>query len=183
MENDDFIFNAYSGCYELITKQKNKYKIATQNVFTPLGKGQFGKVYKATDANLKDVAIKVINKQNSPQILIDREIKFMLAIPTFHKRSNIIHAIEVDQTYYKAYIILPYADKGNLTDFIKSHQIKSEQECIEYFRQICYGVWTLHKEKIIHRDIKTDNILINNYSDPYYKYKYFFMIADIGIAR
>jgi len=39
MENDDFIFNAYSGCYELITKQKNKYKIATQNVFTPLGKG------------------------------------------------------------------------------------------------------------------------------------------------
>ena len=36
---------------------------------------------------------------------------------------------------------------------------------------------------IIHRDLKSDNVLVCHYSDQYYPYKYYFLIADLGISK
>ena len=76
---------------------------------------------------------------------------------------------------------MPYYDKGTLADIIPS--ISSEQEAIEYFRQILYAIYLLHSINIIHRDIKPENILAAAYFDPMYPYKLYFAIADFGLAK
>jgi len=59
--------------------------------------------------------------------------------------------------------VFPYADSGNLSEFIYNDNAMSEEAILEYFRQICYGTMILHQNKIIHRDIKPDNILVQKF--------------------
>jgi serine/threonine protein kinase len=71
--------------------------------------------------------------------------------------------IKEDKCYY---IIMPYHDAGNLTSLINTGQIQDEQQAVEYFRQICYGVQILHSQDIVHRDLKTDSIYLSHHNDP-----------------
>jgi serine/threonine protein kinase len=166
-----------------ITTKTGKYSISSSNVINPLGKGAFGTVYCAnnTQNNVK-VAIKQMNKaQNSPDV-VKREIETMLKVtkPDYYNVLTIIDYYE-DNLFY--YIVTPFCDKGMLTNVINRGLINSEELAIEMFRQICYGLMILHSHNIIHRDLKTDNILVNSYEDPSYPYKLYLLISDFGLAK
>ena len=52
------------------------------------------------------------------------------------------------------YLVLEYAENGNLYDFLKKKRRFAEKEAFIYFIQACLGADFLHKKNIIHRDLK-----------------------------
>lgn len=95
---------------------------------------------------------------------------------------NIVYLIDSAEEKDYFYIVMPYYDQGSLTSMINKGVIRSEEEAIEYFRQICYGLRLLHSLNLIHRDIKTDNVLISNYASNDYPYQHLLSIADLGLS-
>ncbi|MEX9785628.1 serine/threonine-protein kinase [Providencia manganoxydans] len=72
------------------------------------------------------------------------------------------------------YLVMELANGGSLEDFLKSKDtLLSESECLDIFHQIINGMEAVNNV-LVHRDIKPDNIFINNG---------IFKIADFGLAK
>ncbi|XP_062842519.1 NUAK family SNF1-like kinase 2 [Trichomycterus rosablanca] len=139
-----------------------------------LGKGTYGKVKKAVDPSGKPVAIKSIKKENIKDeqdlIHIRREIEIMSSL----NHPYIITIYEVFENKDKIVIVMEYASKGDLFDYISERQI-SEREARHVFRQIVSAVHYCHQNGIVHRDLKLENILLDANGDV--------KIADFGLSN
>ena len=135
-----------------------------------LGKGGFGQVFKVISKfNTKVYAMKKLDLveiehkfKEKGIILTENETKFLEMLP--HP-----HIIK----YYKSfkegdflYIITEYARNGDLKDFIEAHKIFNkhipEEEIWNIFLQSMEALEYIHRKDVIHRDIKPQNIFIDN---------------------
>ena len=80
------------------------------------------------------------------------------------RHSNIVTLHEVIQDGTKLYLLLDYAEKGNLFDLIRKGDM-SRDEIFKIINQIGSALEYLHSNKIVHRDLKPENILINFNND------------------
>ena len=140
-----------------------------------IGQGGMGTVYKGTDLLLeRTVAVKTLkhkhkNKNNQAQERFRREA--LLLSKMDHPNICRIHSlIETDQTDY---LVLEYIIGQALTQDIFASFSKSTQ--INIITQILLGLQAAHRQNIIHRDIKPDNIMITNNG--------VIKILDFGISR
>ncbi len=120
-----------------------------------LGHGSYGNVYLATDENGKKVAIKCCNvgKKGIPNIL---ETSIMSSI--MHPYLN--HAYRICSTKEKLYIIQELAVR-DLSRHTRKINVQSDiYQLKKWCFQICHAVACLHKNNIIHADIKASNILL-----------------------
>lgn len=138
----------------------DKYRIKQR-----ISKGSIGKVYVAEDLNSKqDVIIKLIPKNIKR---IANRIKRDTEIPRLVVHDNIvkIHDFGEDQDF--AYIIYPYHENdicmANLkkTDFDFKIQ-DNLVSMVNILCQICDAIEFMHSKFVTHRDIKPNNIIINN---------------------
>ena len=72
------------------------------------------------------------------------------------------------------YLILEYCNGGDLDAYVKKRKYLTEEEAIEMMCQLIHGFEHLYKHKILHRDLKLANILLN---DGVVK------IADFGFSK
>lgn len=87
------------------------------------------------------------------------------------KHPNIIELVDFMKYGEVIYILLDYAEKGNL--FVHSSQVDLDSETIcKLFVQICLAVEHIHSKGFIHRDIKPENILLKTNGDA--------MLSDFG---
>ena len=135
---------------------------------TPLGYGSFSIVFKGYNyTNNKVVAIKKITK------IIDKkhfnnEINLMKSI----SHNNILKLYDVAyKTKKEIYFILEFCDGGDLSDYIDTELTQFDSK---YFYEILDSLEYLYKKGILHRDIKPQNILINENS---------IKISDFGFAK
>lgn len=87
------------------------------------------------------------------------------------KRLNHPHILKLYQYFEdkeQVYLVLEYANKGSLGDYLRkpymnsnSQRILSEREAYVYFIQTCLGLDYLHKNCILHRDLKPENLLLD----------------------
>ena len=78
------------------------------------------------------------------------------------KHPNIIRLVDLLQSSNHYYIIIEYCNGGTLSDCIRKYGRPLPIEVVQYFmRQIVNGVKYIHSKRIIHRDLKSDNILLN----------------------
>lgn len=94
------------------------------------------------------------------------KIRNEIAVMKICESKNIIN---YDFTYLfkqSIFMFIEYADKGNLTKFIQYMHKKNQkisQQLISYIiSQVLKGLQVIHKKRQIHRDIKSDNILLNS---------------------
>lgn len=142
-----------------------------------LGEGEFGKVklgWKKDGST--QVAIKLIRRdsvQSHPGRLpkIYREISILrdLAHP------NIVRLHEMVETERHIGIILEYASGGELFDYILNHRYLKDPAARKLFAQLVSGVGYLHKKGIVHRDLKLENLLLDQNKN--------IIITDFGFAN
>ena len=128
-----------------------------------LGKGAFGKVNLSLHVLTgRLVAIKSINKSKLKDEKRKEKIKMETSImKTLSNSNNIVKIFETYETKKHFCIVMEHVGAGNLLSYIKKRGKLTEQIAKYIFKQIILSLQYIHSHKIIHRDIKLDNILID----------------------
>lgn len=136
-----------------------------------IGTGTFSKVYKGFYCKTKKtVAIKKIKNKSSIDKIIEKEIEIISGL----EHENIIKLYEVVSNEKYHFLILEYCELGDLSEYLKKNEL-DERMTQEIFSQIISGIKYLYEKKIMHRDLKPQNILLTN--DLKIK------ISDFGFAK
>ena len=91
------------------------------------------------------------------------------------KHPNIVRLYDVIETDKYIGIILEYASGGELFDHILAHRYLREKDACKLFSQLLSGVWYIHQKKIVHRDLKLENLLLDRQRNV--------IITDFGFAN
>ena len=73
---------------------------------------------------------------------------------------NIVYVFQIIEEESNIYIVMEYCSKGELFDYIVSHQRLNEDEASIFFYQLINGVEYIHKKGVAHRDLKPENLLL-----------------------
>lgn len=145
-------------------------------IIKKLGQGTYGKVQLGVNKETgQEVAIKTIKKSKieteADLIRIRREIQIMSSV----QHPNIIHIYEVFENREKMVLVMEYAAGGELYDYLSERKVLVESEARRIFRQIATACFYCHKHKICHRDLKLENILLDENGNA--------KIADFGLSN
>lgn len=135
-----------------------------------LDRGSFGSIYLVTDKLNKQYVLKKIdlvksvseNKMNCSEVLIGvfNNCPYIMKYQDFHLSKNSL------------YLIMKYCKKGTLKLYLKNKlDINKKNKVIS---SIISGIQYLHNNKVIHRDLKSDNILMDDGSP---------IISDFGTCK
>ena len=140
-----------------------------------IGEGGMADVYLAYDAILKrEVAIKVLRGElNEDPINLQRFQREASAITNL-SHPNIVEVYDVGETNKKNYIVMEYVPGKTLKQLIKQRGAINTTEAINIMKQLVSATAHAHHNDIIHRDIKSQNVLIKD--DGTVK------LSDFGIA-
>ena len=142
-------------------------KIENYDLETCLGKGAFGEVYLTSrKGDPKKYATKKLDRE---EIESGEGIKYLrneIVILQYLNHPNIVKFQEVKKTKKHYYIIMEYCNGGELTKALEKYVNKYgkpfPEELVQHFmRQIISAFKYIHERKIIHRDVKLDNILLH----------------------
>jgi len=124
---------------------------------TKIGQGASGTVYSATDSKTgKSVAIKQMNLSQQPKKeLIINEIIVMRE----QQQENIVNYVDSLLVGDELWVVMEYLAGGSLTDVV-TETILSEGQIAVICRECLKALEFLHASSVIHRDIKSDNILL-----------------------
>ena len=142
-----------------------------------IGRGGMGIVFKARDRRLKrTVAVKLL----PPELAFRSEIRsrFLREAETAAQLShpNIVPIYAVDERGGLVYFVMGFIDGDNLAKRIHDHGPMDSGEVRRILRDVAGALAYAHAHKVVHRDIKPDNILLDAQSQRP-------MVTDFGIAR
>ncbi|XP_028774234.1 receptor-like protein kinase THESEUS 1 [Neltuma alba] len=142
-----------------------------------LGEGGFGKVYKGMMNNGKEVAIKVANPQSGQGL---REFENEIELLSKLSHQNLVSLIGYCNEDSQMILVYEFLANGSLsghlhgTNFLPLSWKRRLEICVGTAKALHY-LHTGAPRSVIHRDVKTANILLNDNFDP--------KIADFGISR
>ncbi|XP_016826657.1 serine/threonine-protein kinase SIK2 isoform X5 [Cricetulus griseus] len=124
--------------------------------------------------SLYQVAIKIIDKSQLDAVNLEkiyREVQIMKMLDHPH----IIKLYQVMETKSMLYLVTEYAKNGEIFDYLANHGRLNESEARRKFWQILSAVDYCHGRKIVHRDLKAENLLLDNNMN--------IKIADFGFGN
>ena len=146
---------------DYIERKESKY-ISHYKLFEILGVGGTGKVFKAVDIHEnKIVAVKVLN----PQLMKDEENRRRLnsegRLLSSMNHPNIVKVFEFGETEKHSFVAMEYLSGGTLEEFIEKNYPLSSDTIINIAEQVCSGLNEIHGKDILHRDLKSQNIMFD----------------------
>lgn len=152
----------------------NIKRIGHYEILHAIGKGGMGIVYLALDARLnRHVAIKCLHTELCEPSDRERFKREALLLAKLN-HSYIVHLYDVVESAEQLALVMEYVDGSNLQTHLREHIIPYSQR-MKWLIQIAQGLAVAHDADIIHRDLKTENILINSRLEA--------KISDLGIAK
>ena len=132
------------------------------------GRGSYGEVWLAQDRQLGiNVAVKVYIALDSRGVQEFKE-EFVTTFGLSHP--HLLHAYYYDICDDRPYLVMPYCP-GSCVDYMGKID---EMTLWHFIHDVASGLEFLHHQNIVHRDIKPDNILIDNEGN--------FLITDFGVS-
>uniref|UniRef100_A0A8C1MDZ2 non-specific serine/threonine protein kinase n=1 Tax=Cyprinus carpio TaxID=7962 RepID=A0A8C1MDZ2_CYPCA len=163
-------------CYLNNFKYSTTHKISeSTELLKTIGKGNFAKVKLArhvlTGREVSRHIFIVIYTGVFKRLILFREVRIMKVL----NHPNIVKLFEVIETEKTLYLIMEYASGGEVFDYLVAHGRMKEKEARAKFRQIVSAVQYCHQKRIVHRDLKAENLLLD--ADMNIK------IADFGFSN
>jgi len=146
-----------------------------------VGEGTYGSVFVARDKKSNEiVALKRINtkqEENGFPITALREVKILKALhhPNIVNLKEIVTSKEQGELPKDVFMVFEYMEY-DLTGILETQEIKLTQDHVKsWSQQLLSGCHYMHTNKVIHRDLKASNLLVNRKGE--------LKIADWGLAR
>ncbi|WP_241152361.1 Stk1 family PASTA domain-containing Ser/Thr kinase [Vaginisenegalia massiliensis] len=155
---------------EIGEKLSGRYQITNT-----IGQGGMANVFLAHDLILdRDVAVKVLrfDFQDNQDAIRRFQREAMSASQLLHH--NIVEIYDVDEEQDQQYIVMEYVKGTDLKTYIKENAPLNLELVVSIMSQILSAIEVAHRHRIIHRDIKPQNILITDKNEV--------KITDFGIA-
>ncbi len=153
-----------------------KRKISHYKLIEVIGEGGLGIVYKALDFNTNEqVAVKLLK----PDLLEDEKNRQRFAnegrMLTELEHEHIINAYEIGEADKQGYIAMEYLPGGTLQQYLhRSHPLEIK-EIQRICLQITDALELIHAKNIIHRDLKTSNIMLDENGNV--------RVMDFGLSK
>ncbi|ODV67201.1 kinase-like protein [Hyphopichia burtonii NRRL Y-1933] len=126
-----------------------------------VGRGGFGVVYRGLiKANNEEVAIKQIDLENDQTDLF--EVNKEILIISECRLPQITKYLGCFVRHFKLWVIMEYVNGGSLFELLKPGSISDENVILLIVKEILIALEYLHNQGKIHRDLKSQNILLNN---------------------
>jgi len=140
-----------------------------------VGSGGFAWVYRGYDPELQiPVAIKILKPQYAGEEAFETRFRTEAATAANLRHPNIIRILAVGREDTAVYFVMDFLPTG-LDDRLRIMGTLPEMLLIRMGMDVAAGLAFAHREGVIHRDIKTDNILYDDHGNA--------IVADFGIAR
>ena len=141
-----------------------------------LGEGGMGAVYKARDRELdRLVALKVIRAElaGHPTVLARFKQELILARKVTHR--NVIRIFDLGVADGLRFITMEFVEGRDLSSCLEGQTKFAPKEAVKILRQVCSALEVAHSEGVIHRDLKPQNIMIEESGRA--------CVMDFGLAR
>ena len=141
-----------------------------------LGAGGMGTVYKARQKSMdRIVALKVLPPRLArDRIFIERFFREARAVARLN-HSNIVQGIDVGEASGYYYFAMEFVEGRSLRDLLEQKGRFSEQEALDFVEQMARALDHAHKNGLIHRDVKPDNVLVDKTGVA--------KLCDLGLSR
>lgn len=141
-----------------------------------LGAGKFGEVRVAQHNQTKEFcAVKIVQrtklKSKKDVDHINREITFMKML----RHPHVVQLKEALQTSNNIYLFMELVEGGDLIDRVTRDRYLPEKTARKFFQQLIVAVRYFHLQRIAHRDLKLDNLLLDKNDN--------LKVADLGLAN
>lgn len=145
-------------------------------IIKKIGAGGMADVYMAKDNKLgRFVAIKVLKEEFSSDENFLRKFDIEAQAVAGLLHPNIINVYDVGIEGDVHYIVMELADGITLKEYIRNEKRLTAEDTVNFSIQIAEAIGCAHEHKIIHRDIKPQNILVSSYGA--------IKVTDFGIAK
>lgn len=144
-----------------------------------LGEGSFAKVYKCLERNSgKTFAVKeLVHDQHFAEMEnVTEEVDIWKEL----KHENIVSLHRTFTDNSSLFLVCEYMDGGSLFDEIVGQKVYSEEQARFIMKQLLQALKYLHGKRIVHRDVKADNLLLSRSKDSDHVTV---KLADFGLAR
>ena len=150
--------------------QNGKYVIKDE-----LGRGGFGVTYRAVHQSLNQiVVVKTLRWPDSDSHQQLQQFQAEARRLAQCQHPNIVNVTDFFIEAQRPYLVMDFIPGQPLSEMIFPHRPLSEKTALQYIRQIASALQKVHAQGLLHRDIKPQNIMINQGSA---------ILIDFGIAR
>ncbi|XP_030531486.1 SNF1-related protein kinase catalytic subunit alpha KIN10-like isoform X3 [Rhodamnia argentea] len=158
-----------------LTRSSEDPSLKNYKLIRNIGHGAFGKV-KAAKHRLTGikVAIKILKRQKMREKRMEDKVSREIKIGKLLEHPHIIRLYEIIETLTDVYVVMEYAERGELFDYIVENRRIREDEARKFFQQIISGLEYCHKYRVVHRDLKPENLLLDCNGNV--------KIADFGLS-
>lgn len=150
--------------------------VGRYDIVEMIAEGGMGTVYKASHRDTGDiVAIKIVPPQaaKNPTLLKRFEREFTAARALDHP--NVVKAIEFDGNCPTPFLVMEYVDGESLGQKIEREGKLPEHDALRIIAEVSQGLYRAHKQGLIHRDVKPDNVLLTKAGKA--------KLTDLGLVK
>lgn len=140
-----------------------------------LGKGGMGTVYRGRAPSGQIVAVKILSPHHVENDVLRTRFYLEAKLAMSIDHPNIVRAIEVDEDNGRHFLVMEYVEGESLNKRIQREGKLPESDAVRFTVAVARALQRAHNERLIHRDVKPDNILVDKAGLA--------KLTDLGLAK
>lgn len=152
-------------------------EVGNYDLILKIAEGGMGAVYKGRERTTGAiVAIKIIPAETARNPLLIKRFEQEFRAASLIDHPNVVKALDYCGTGSTPYLVMEFVEGESLGQRIERDGTIGESDAVRIISQVCEGLHRAHKQGLIHRDVKPDNILVTH-ADGTAK------LTDLGLVK